>query len=80
MRQQYSLQDINILKDLNFNVKIASNFFDIPWRSDVYFSWWASGSILPLIVAKLSRKPIIVVAGGNEVMHADKIISLKDKI
>ncbi len=67
-QEQYSLQDINILKDLGFEVIIANTFSKIPLNCDLYFSWWASGSILPLIKAKLCSKPIIIVAGGNEVM------------
>jgi len=67
-KEQYSLQDIRILNDLGYNVTIATSFHEIPWGCDLYFSWWASGSILPLIKARLSRKPIIVIAGGNDAM------------
>ena len=67
-KQQYSIQDINILTELEYKVEIASSFFEIPWNADLYYSWWASGSILPLIVAKITRKPIIVIAGGNEAL------------
>lgn len=67
--QQYSIQDIRILEEMGFEVIICSKLRDIPFAADLYFGWWATGSILPLIVAKLSRKPIIVVAGGNETMH-----------
>jgi glycosyltransferase involved in cell wall biosynthesis len=66
--ENYSIQDLSILNELGFNVIIANSFLDIPWNCDLYFSWWASGSILPLIKAKLSRKPIITIAGGNEAM------------
>lgn len=66
--ENYSIQDLSILNELGFKVIIANSFFDIPWNCDLYFSWWASGSILPLIKAKLSRKPIITIAGGNEAM------------
>src|SRR2546429_1547547 len=67
-KEQYSIQDIRILHDLGYNVTIATSFSEIPWGCDLYFSWWASGSILPLIKARLSGKPIIVVAGGNDSM------------
>jgi glycosyltransferase involved in cell wall biosynthesis len=77
-KQQYSLQDIRILKDFGFNTKIVSKFFQIPWNCDLYFAWWASGSFLPLIVAKLCSKPIIVIAGGNEVIyHIDSLYGIK---
>ncbi len=67
-REQYSIQDIRILYDLGYRVTVATSFSEIPWGCDLYFSWWASGSILPLIKARLSGKPIIVVAGGNDSM------------
>ncbi len=67
-KEQYSIQDIRILHDLGYDVTIATSFSEIPWGCDLYFSWWATGSILPLIKARLFRKPIIVVAGGNDSM------------
>jgi len=67
-KEQYSLQDIRILRDIGFKVQIATKFTQIPWGADLYFSWWATGSILPLIKAKIGRRPIIVVAGGNEAL------------
>lgn len=67
-KEQYSIQDIRILRDLGYDVIIATSFSEIPWGCDLYFSWWAAGSILPLIKARLSGKPIIVVAGGNDSM------------
>lgn len=65
-KEQYSLQDIRILRDLGYDVALATSFSEIPWNCDLYFSWWAAGSILPLIKARLCGKPIIVVAGGND--------------
>jgi len=76
-RQQYSIQDINILKDLGYEVIIASKISEIPWNVDLYFSWWGAGSILPLIFAKLTNKPIIVVAGGNEVLFYKDSVTQK---
>ena len=67
-REQYSLTDIRILKELGFGVVVANCFSSIPWNCDLYFSWWASGSIMPMIIAKHVNKPNIVVAGGNEAM------------
>lgn len=67
-KEQYSIQDIKILQDLGFTVLIATNFAQIPWGADLYFSWWATGSVLPLLKARVSGRPIIVVAGGNEAM------------
>jgi glycosyltransferase involved in cell wall biosynthesis len=77
-KQQYSLQDINILKEYGFEVVIISDFLKIPWDCDLYFSWWASGSFFPLIVARIRFKPIFVIAGGNEVIgHVDSLYGFK---
>ena len=70
-------QDIKILKELGFSVSVATRFRQIPWNCDLYFSWWASGSILPFIKAFLSGKPIITVAGGSEaICVSDSIINI----
>lgn len=69
-KEQYSLQDIRALRELGYDLTIATTFDEIPWGCDLYFSWWAGGSVLPLIKAWLSRRPIIVVAGGNDSMFA----------
>nr|WP_298994232.1 glycosyltransferase [uncultured Polaribacter sp.] len=79
LREQYSIQDINILEELGYEVIIATKFSEIPWNCSFYFSWWASGSILPFIVALITRKPIIVVAGGNEAMLYKDSVSGKPK-
>ena len=79
INEQYSIQDINILKELGYSVIIASKFNEIPWDCDLYFSWWTSGSLLPFIVSTIVRKPIIVVAGGNEAMLYRDSITNKPK-
>ncbi len=66
LREQYTYADMRILKELGFEVIFSNRLLDIPLDCDIYYSWWASGSIYPLIVAKMVRKPNIVVAGGNE--------------
>jgi len=69
---QWYKNDIQILKDLGYKVKIATAFSEISLNMDLYFSWWATSSILPLIKAKISKRPIIVVAGGSEVVHLER--------
>lgn len=74
--EQYTINDIWILNCISDEVVVSTNFFQIPWFADLYFSWWATGSILPLIVAKICSRKIIVVAGGNEAMlYRDSISS-----
>jgi len=55
--------DIKILKDLGFEVKIATKFSEIPFNCDLYFSWWWGTGVQALLKAKLLNKPIIMV--GN---------------
>jgi len=68
---QWYKNDIQILKELGFDVKVATRFSEIPFDVDFYFSWWATTSIFPMIMAKIRGKPIIVVAGGSEVVHLE---------
>lgn len=65
-KEHWNKKDIQILNELGFHVTIATNFREIPWGYDLYFSWWTSGSILPFIKAALFMKPIVVVAGGHD--------------
>lgn len=74
-KEQYSIQDIRILQELGYKVNVATKLWEIPWNSRFYFSWWASGSILPFIVSCVLRKAIIVIAGGNEAMFYRDSIS-----
>ena len=67
---QWYKNDIQILQESGFDVTIATKWNEIPWNSDLYFAWWPTKGILPLIKAKLRRKPVIIVAGGTEVVHS----------
>lgn len=67
---QWYKNDITILQDMCQDLVISTNLKEIKTRCDLYFSWFASGSIYPLIVAKIFSKPIIVIAGGSEVLKS----------
>lgn len=69
LRQWYG-SDIRLLEDLGFIVVVATKLREIPLNCDLYFAWWATWSVFPLVIAKLCRKPIIVVAGGDEVLNS----------
>lgn len=61
--------DIKILKELGFNVKIATKFSEVPFNYDLYFSWWWGTGVQALIKARLLNKPIIMVGNvryGND--------------
>lgn len=68
---QWFKNDIDILKDLGFEIVVSTNFRDIPKRCDFFYSWFATASIFPLIKAKLFRKPIIIGGVGSEVVHLE---------
>jgi len=65
---QWYRNDILILKDLGYEVTVATKFSEIPWGCDLYCSWWYTTSIFPLIKAKLRRKPLVILGGGSEVV------------
>jgi len=71
---QWYKNDIEFLKQTNADLSVATSVKELK-KSDLYYSWWASGSIYPLLYAKFFRKPIIVVAGGSEVVKDQKLIA-----
>lgn len=78
-KEQYTSGDLEILRHLGYDVSFANKFGNLSWDCDIYFSWWASGSFIPLIAAKLRGKPIIVVAGGNEALFYRDSLSKEPK-
>ncbi len=54
--------DIKILKDLGYKVLLCNDSKHIP-VCDLYFIWWWSSGIIPLIKSKLLKKPNITI--GN---------------
>lgn len=73
--EQYTSIDTKILNDLFGEVKISNSLSNISWNADVYYSWWATGSIIPLVVGLIRRKPVFVVVGGNEALLTQDSIS-----
>jgi len=57
----YYCEDIEILQELGHEVVLATNFREIPWKCDLYFTWWYGWGILALAKSKLTRKPNIMV-------------------
>lgn len=58
-------QDIAALRESGYEVTVATRPWEIPWNSDLYFAWWWTYALLPALVAKLRRKPIIVTGVFN---------------
>lgn len=64
--EQYTFNDVSILRMLGHNVVFASSILKIPLDSDLIFSWWVSCSFWPAIIAFIFRIPLVIIAGGNE--------------
>jgi len=61
-RIDFYSNDIKILKELGYDVKLCNDYFNIP-NCDLYFIWWWSSGIIPLLKAKINKKPSIMI--GN---------------
>src|SRR3546814_14258643 len=58
-------QDIEALEASGHRVTIATSWREIPWNADVYFVWWWTYAFLPLVKAKLRRRPVIITGTFN---------------
>ena len=63
--EQYTSNDIKILRELGHEVVLASNIFQIPFDCQLIYSWWLTASVIPSIFSIFIRVPLIVVSGGN---------------
>lgn len=52
--------DLELLRDLGHDVVEAVEPNDVVWDADLYYSWWWGHSVVPLAIARLKRKPIVV--------------------
>lgn len=59
-RVEFYRLDLALLRDLGHEVVEAVEPKEIVWDADLYYSWWWGHAIVPLAVAKLRRRPIIV--------------------
>lgn len=71
---QWYKNDISVLRELGYEVNVATKFREIPGGCDLYCSWWCTTSILPLIKAKLRRKPLVILGCGSEVISSSNDI------
>jgi glycosyltransferase involved in cell wall biosynthesis len=69
---EFYKNDIRILKDLGFDVKVSNKLRNIPLGCDIYFAWWASSGAKALIASKILRKPCFLVVGGSDVSLKDR--------
>lgn len=61
----FYVQDINILKNIDPTLKIATRWRDIDYSADVIFIWWWSYAFVPVIIGKLLGKKTIITGTFN---------------
>jgi len=60
--------DIDILTSLGYEIVLVNSVYDLIFkRCDIYYAWWFGYGIIPTILARISRKPVIV----SGVVHSD---------
>lgn len=59
-RVEFYKQDIDALRRLGHEVRLATRICELVRSADVYFVWWWTWAFLPLFRAKLGRKPCII--------------------
>jgi len=57
---EFYKQDIDILHELGFDVTIATRWSEIPWTADLYFAWWWTWAFLPIMKARLRKRPVLI--------------------
>jgi glycosyltransferase involved in cell wall biosynthesis len=58
-RFEFYAQDIQILRDLGFNVRVATRPVELR-PADLYFVWWWTWAFFPVSMARLLRRPIVI--------------------
>ncbi|MDR2533245.1 MAG: glycosyltransferase [Tannerellaceae bacterium] len=58
-------QDIDILRDLGYEVKIATKWEQIDWSCDIIFIWWWTWAFVPVFISKIFRKQVIITGTFN---------------
>ena len=76
-RMEFYKQDIDILRDLGFEVVLSTCWREIPVNVDFYFIWWWQWSFLPMWKSVFRRRPCLVTGtfdfkwpvGGGDYFH-----------
>jgi hypothetical protein len=58
-RVEFYAQDLQILAELDFDVRIATSLTEIR-PADFYFIWWWTWAFFPLTFARLYGKPSLI--------------------
>ncbi len=66
-RNEFYRVDLQILRDLGFQVVVCTRPTSMP-SADLYFVWWWTWAAFPLLRAKLKRKPSVIVGTFDHVL------------
>ncbi|MGA2384135.1 MAG: glycosyltransferase family 4 protein [Gemmatimonadales bacterium] len=58
-RVEFYAQDLQVLRELGYEVHIATRFSELI-EADVYFAWWWTWAFEPLVFARWHRRPLVV--------------------
>jgi glycosyltransferase involved in cell wall biosynthesis len=61
----FYLQDIEILRHLGHDVRLANRPGHLLRRTDLYYVWWWTGAFLPIAIARARRIPVVVTGVFN---------------
>jgi glycosyltransferase involved in cell wall biosynthesis len=58
-RVEFYRQDVRILREIGFHVTVVTRLRDLV-SADIYFVWWWTWALFPLLLAKLLKKPVVI--------------------
>ena len=70
-RVEFYAQDIRILRDLGFEVRVATKVQELA-PADVFFVWWWTWAAFPVAYARLRGKPVVVTGTMNWHVHRER--------
>ena len=59
-RVEFYRIDIQLLRELGHEVVTVGHPRALDWSADLYYCWWWGHAVLPMIPAKLRRRPLVV--------------------
>lgn len=71
-RNEFYAVDILILEKLGFNVEIVTKLHKLT-KADLYVVWWWTWAFFPVVIAKIFRRPVIVLGTFDHVMPSGEL-------
>jgi glycosyltransferase involved in cell wall biosynthesis len=63
---EFYAQDLAILRDLGFDVRVATTWGELRGGFDLYYIWWWTRATAPLMLARLRGRPAVVTGAFND--------------